>query len=93
MRRVRSWTGAAKIQQRAYAMLISKSLARRRLRLSQANVRSITQRRGKTAKPFCGVGPFGDFDSPLADPAQCLAKFVPGIAALGEDMLQPWEGV
>ena len=90
---MKSWTGAVKIRQFAYAMVLLKSVVRRRLRPSQANVRSITQRQGKTAKPFCGVGPFGDFDSPLADPAQCLAKLVPGIAALGEDMLQPWEGV
>lgn len=36
----------------ADAMVCSKSLARRRFRLSQARVRSTTQRRGSTSKPF-----------------------------------------
>ena len=36
----------------AEAMVCSKSLARRRLRLSHAKVRSTTQRRGSTSKPF-----------------------------------------
>jgi hypothetical protein len=36
----------------AEAMLRSKSLARRWLRFSHANVRSTTQRRGRTTKPF-----------------------------------------
>ena len=36
----------------AEAMVCSKSLARRRLRFSQAKVRSTTQRRGKSSKPL-----------------------------------------
>ena len=36
----------------AFRVRFSKSLARRRQRLSQAKVRSTTHRRGKTAKPF-----------------------------------------
>src|SRR3546814_2974207 len=36
----------------AEAMVCSKSLARRRLRLSHAKVRSTTQRRGSTSKPL-----------------------------------------
>ena len=36
----------------AEAMVCSKSLARRRFRLSQASVRSTTQRRGRTTKPL-----------------------------------------
>lgn len=39
----------------AEAMLCSKSLARRRLRLSHARVCSTTQRRGRTTKPLAGV--------------------------------------
>ena len=36
----------------AEAMVCSKSLASRRLRLSHANVRSTTQRLGRTSKPL-----------------------------------------
>ena len=41
-----------KIHAVADAMEFSKSLARRRFRFSHAKVRSTTQRRGKTTKPF-----------------------------------------
>src|SRR5271157_4152464 len=53
---IRSCTEARKSQALALAIDASKSLARRRLRLSQARVRSTTQRRGKSSKPtaFCG---------------------------------------
>lgn len=43
---------ATKIQASALAMVLSQSLARRRQRPSQANVRSTTHRRGKTSKPL-----------------------------------------
>ena len=52
MRRVKSWMEATKSQAVADAMVCSKSLARRRLRFSQASVRSTTQRRGRTSKPL-----------------------------------------
>jgi len=52
MRRVKSWIDAMNSQAVAEAMVCSKSLARRRLRLSHARVRSTTQRRGSTSKPF-----------------------------------------
>ncbi len=51
IRRVKSWMDAMNSQAVAEAMVCSKSLARRRLRLSQASVRSTTQRRGRTSKP------------------------------------------
>lgn len=41
-----------KSQAVAEAMVFSKSLARRRLRLSQAKVRSTTHRRGSNSKPL-----------------------------------------
>ena len=36
------------------------------------------------------VGAFDDFDRPFAHAFQRLAQFLPGIAAIGEDMAQPW---
>ena len=51
-RRMRSMTEAAQRNAVAEAMVASKSLARRRLRPSQAKKRSTTQRRGCTAKPI-----------------------------------------
>ena len=52
MRLVESWMEAMKSHAVAEAMVCSKFLARRRLRLSHAKVRSTTQRRGSTTKPF-----------------------------------------
>src|SRR3546814_21157129 len=52
MLRVKSWIEAMKSHAVAEAMVCSKSLARRRFRLSQASVRSTTQRLGSTTKPF-----------------------------------------
>src|SRR5882724_841029 len=49
--RERSLTLAIRSQTAALAREASKSLARRRLRLSQARVRSTTQRRGSSVKP------------------------------------------
>ena len=50
-RRVSSLTLARNSHARALSRVVSKSLARRRLRLSQAKVRSTTQRRGSTTNP------------------------------------------
>ena len=47
-----SWADAMNSQAVALSMVRSKSLARRRLRLSHAKVRSTTQRRGKSLKPL-----------------------------------------
>jgi hypothetical protein len=52
MRRESSLTLAMKSHAWAPSMVASKSLARRRLRLSQAMVRSTTHRRGKGWKPL-----------------------------------------
>jgi TRAP-type mannitol/chloroaromatic compound transport system permease large subunit len=49
---MKSWTEAMKSHAVAEAMVCSKSLARRRFRLSHARVRSTTQRRGKSSKPL-----------------------------------------
>ena len=91
MRRVRSWTEAVNGQQRADARVCSKSFARRRLRPSQAKVRSTTQRRGTISKPLRPVGPFDDLDGPLPEPGEATPELLPGIAAIGEDVPQPWE--
>ena len=50
-RRASSWTEARYIHASPLPTVASKSLASRRLRFSQAKVRSTTQRRGKTEKP------------------------------------------
>ncbi len=55
-RRVRSWMLARKIQASAVSMAVSKSLASRRFRLSQASVRSTTHRRGRSWKPVTPAG-------------------------------------
>src|SRR3546814_20755193 len=52
MRRANSWMEAINSHAVADAMVCSKSLASRRLRFSQASVRSTNQRRGRTTKPF-----------------------------------------
>lgn len=56
MRRVKIWIEAMKIHAVAEAMVFSKSLVRRRFRLSHASVRSTTQRRGSTSKPLATSG-------------------------------------
>ena len=50
--RVMSWTQAQKSHAVADALVVSKSLARRRLRFSQASVRSTPHLRGRSSKPF-----------------------------------------
>lgn len=59
--------------------------------MSQASVRSTTQRRGKDLECLGGVGSLDDFDGPLADPAQGIPKFVANIATIREHMAQPRE--
>ena len=51
-RRDISLTEAMKSQVTELSVVASKSLARRRLRFSQASVRSTTQRRGSSTKPL-----------------------------------------
>ena len=50
--RVMSWTEAMKSQAVELSRVVSKSLARRRFRPSQAKVRSTTHRRGSSTKPL-----------------------------------------
>lgn len=52
MRRVKIWIEALNNRAVAEAMVCSKSLARRRLRSSNAKARSSTQRLGNTSKAF-----------------------------------------
>jgi hypothetical protein len=89
MRRVSSCTDAAKSQAVADAIVCWKSLARRRFRLSLAKVRSTTQWRGESLEAFGGIGSLDDFDGPLAGAGRRGLEFVPGLAAIGEDMAQP----
>ena len=56
-------------------------------------MRSTTQRRGKITKPFVGIGAFDDLDRPAADLGKCGPEFRSSIAAVGEDMAQPGEGL
>ena len=60
MRRIEARRKNAK----ALRVRFSKSLANRRHRLSQAKVRSTTQRRGRTSKPFGVIRALDDFDWP-----------------------------
>ena len=77
---------ARKIQASAVSMAVSKSLASRRFRLSQASVRSTTHRRGRSWKPFHARGTVDDLQRPAADPLQCALELGPGIGAVGEDV-------
>jgi hypothetical protein len=69
----------------ALAIVASKSFARRRFRLSQARVRSTTQRRGSSTKPAASAarqqykagsvsGAFDDLDGPLAKFGECVTQ-------------------
>ncbi len=59
------------------------------MRLSQAKVRSTTQRPGKQNKAPGGVGALDDFEVPVAVPDEGLGELVAGISAVGEDVGQP----
>ena len=39
---------------------------------------------------FRQIGSFDDFDRPFAFTGECLSKFLAGVAAVGEDVAQPW---
>lgn len=67
--------------------VFSKSLASRRLRLSQASAHSATQRCGSST----GVGSPDDLDRPVAVALERCPEFVAGTAAVSEDMTQPRE--
>ena len=62
-------------------------------RLSHANVRSRTLRRGRTSNPFAVSGTLDDLERPVAAaPERCL-QLIPGTAAIGEHMARPREAV
>ena len=75
----------------ALAMVASKSLASRRLRLSQAKVRSTTQRRGRTTKPGARSDRLTISIVQWPSCAERVAQLLAGIAAIGEDVAQPGE--
>src|SRR5258708_8545040 len=79
-------------QARALSIEASKSLASRRFRLSQAMVRSATQRRLMRWKP--GVAWTRLTISIVhLPPFECGLEFVTGVAGIGEDMAQPGKGI
>jgi hypothetical protein len=57
--------------------------------LSQARVRSTTQRRGKTTKPRTVSERFDDLDGPLADFVERGVELGAAVGAVGKDMSQP----
>ena len=82
-----AWTDAAKSHAVAEVMVCSKSLARRRLRLSQAIVRSTTHLRGNSVRSL------DDRDRPFSQRPQRILEFLARIAAVGENMSQPREAL
>src|SRR3954466_4256831 len=84
---------AMKAQALELSMVFSQSLARRRHRPSHASVRSTTHRRGNTSNPFGRVGSLDDLDGPVTLPLEGIAQFAARIAAIGEDVAQPWKPV
>ena len=83
------WTEAMNSHVVALSMVFSKSFTRRRLRPSQANVRSTTQRLGRMWKPLAASERFDDFERPAADGRKGTPQLVAGIAAVGNDLSQP----
>src|SRR3954471_11156923 len=84
---------AMKAQALELSMVFSQSLARRRHRPSQASVRSTTHRRGNTSKPSAVSDRLmiAMVQSPC--PLEGIAQFAARIAAIGEDVAQPWKPV
>ena len=82
-----------KSQACAVAIRVSKSLAKRRLRLSQARVRSTTHRRGRTSKPWASLGrlTISRVHRPIF--FQGCFEFGSGIGAVGDDVAQPRKGM
>lgn len=93
MRRVESWIEAMKSHAVADAMVCSKSFARRRFRLSHASVRSTTQRRGSTSKPFAASGLLMVSMVHLPQLRSASLKLICGIAAISEHVAQPGEAL
>ena len=77
---------------RAVAIFASKSLARRRLRLNRASMRSTGWRRGRTSRPPHSDGASDDFQRPLPRRLQRRLGFGRGTGAVSEDMTRPRKG-
>ena len=67
--------------------------ARRRERLSQANVRSTTHRRGRTLEGVGKVSSGRPGWSILLLPINAFRQLLPGIACIGEDVPEPGRAV
>jgi len=91
MRRAKSWIEAMNSHAVADAMVCSKSLARRRLRLSHCQRSFDDPASWQDDKSLCGIGPFDDLDGPFADLPEGGPELVARITAIGEDMAQPRE--
>src|SRR6201993_3066031 len=77
----------------ALSMVASKSLARRRLRLSQAMVRSTTHRRGNSWKPLAASQRRTISRVQLvAELGEGLLELSAGVGGISEDVAQPGKG-
>src|SRR5215468_6875949 len=73
----------------ALRLRFSQSFASLQQRLSQAKVRSTTQRRGSTTKSFRPIGALDDFSFELwQDLRQGLLKVRPLVATIGKELFQ-----
>jgi hypothetical protein len=78
----------------ALAMVASKSLARRRLRPSQARLRSTLPSSGQELETFDAWRALDDdFDRPRSAIGDSVEQLFAAIDAVGEDMAQPGEGL
>jgi hypothetical protein len=89
IRRERSLTLAMKSQSFALSMVASKPLARRRLRLSRAILRSMTRRRGQKLETCGGVGTSDDLEAPAAEFGEGLPELAADAGGICEDVAQP----
>lgn len=72
-------------------MLVSKTLARRRLRFNHARVRSTTQRLGSTSKPFAFAARL-TISRSSTELVECGPQLLAGVAVIGEHVAQPRKG-
>jgi hypothetical protein len=45
---------------------------------------------GQDFEPLGAIGSLDDFELPFSDARKCAAQLVSSVAAIGEDMAQPW---
>src|SRR3984957_13181138 len=69
----------------------SESLESRRHRPNQANVRSTTQRRGRSWKPFTPWGALDNLDGPWTTLGKCIKELFAAVDSVGKDVAQPRE--